>query len=103
MSNDKPLADLIGVLNAATVDKYSPFFNVLHTTYTSALSGLNIKADILVSKSFDDTASHGTRPLLIRIHGGYLVDLVILLLIILLIVLRLRAQVSIRHGSQPGS
>ncbi|KIW36497.1 uncharacterized protein PV06_11264 [Exophiala oligosperma] len=73
MADDKPLVDLIGVLQAATVDKYSSFFNILHSTYQSALQGLNIKVDVMVSKSLEDSTKHKARPLLIRIHGGYLV------------------------------
>ncbi|KIW69496.1 hypothetical protein PV04_05369 [Phialophora macrospora] len=61
------------VLRGLDFDKFSPNFDVLESSYPSANGKDQIRLHILVPKSI----SHGQRqrmvPLMVRIHGGYLV------------------------------
>ncbi|KAE8147901.1 alpha/beta-hydrolase [Aspergillus avenaceus] len=54
-------------------DKYSAFHIIQATYKSSADTGSHITADILIPHTLRNTAGPGPRPVVVRIHGGFLV------------------------------
>ena len=72
--SDPNLSSLLDKLQSNNYDKFTPNFEIIESTYPSANGTDNIKVHILVPKCLSPGARHQPRPLMVRIHGGYLVS-----------------------------
>ncbi|KAL4906339.1 hypothetical protein BDW74DRAFT_177353 [Aspergillus multicolor] len=75
MTSENPdsFAKLMLALSALKVDKYGAF-EVLNTSYKSlGSSGVGIDTDILIHRSLLTTENISRCPVIVRIHGGFLV------------------------------
>ena len=69
-----PFFDLLNALDSINnAEKYSAFHTVNATYKTSRDENSHITADILIPRTLRDTQYQGPRPVIVRIHGGFLV------------------------------
>ncbi|KAE8374455.1 Alpha/Beta hydrolase protein [Aspergillus bertholletiae] len=69
-----PFFNLLNALESINdAEKYSAFHTVKATYKTSIDGNCSITADILIPRNLRDTHHQGPRPVIVRIHGGFLV------------------------------
>ncbi|KAF9885318.1 hypothetical protein FE257_013035 [Aspergillus nanangensis] len=71
--SDPQFKSLLESFESTNVDKFSALFEVKQSTYTSGNGIDQIGLHILVPRSLSDAQRQQPRPLVIKIHGGYLV------------------------------
>lgn len=69
-----PFFDLLDTLSSLNVDKYGQF-EIVTATYKALHDGrTQIETSLLIPKSLVPTGQCTARPVIVRIHGGFLVD-----------------------------
>lgn len=69
-----PFFDLTKALSALDVDKFQPFKVITRQYKTLQPEGLGIPTDILVPKTLLQNDEPLNCPIMVRIHGGFLVS-----------------------------
>lgn len=72
--SDQAWHTVVEALKALTYDKFSTDFHVYESFYRCANGQDDIRVHILVPRDLSPAQAARPRPVLVRIHGGYLVS-----------------------------